>query len=116
MGWVKKAGVRSFKDKLLVIEDHPFIGSLLKEILAKAGYPHVDLCLGTQVALGALNISSYSLILLDHDLTEMKSFEVLQRLVAAQKTVVLLVDAGHVDTAVAASHCGAAEVLEKPLH
>ena len=105
------------KDKLLIIEGHPFIANLLKEILLKGGYFHVDLCPGTPDSLASLNLSPYSLIFLDQSLEGVNGLELLQKIHSlAQTLVLMLVDEGHVDSAVGALRLGAADIIEKPLH
>lgn len=113
-----KGHMRSFKkEKLLIIEGHPFIANLLKEILLKSGYSYVDICPGTEASLASINLTPYSLILLDQALTEFIGFELLQRLHGAvQIPIMMLVDSGQVDDAVSALRLGAADILEKPLH
>ncbi|MDO8520129.1 MAG: sigma-54 dependent transcriptional regulator [Deltaproteobacteria bacterium] len=101
------------RDRLLIIEGHPFIASLLKEIFTKSGFSHVDIwhhSNGLQNSLG-----NYSLIVLDHSIPN--SLDVLQEIrQLSQLPVILLINDGAVSEAVVALRLGATEVVEKPVH
>ena len=75
----RKSGIKKLTDKqILVVEDHPFVGEILTELLTLFDHPsHVD---SGKEALKQIKQKRPNIILLDLSLPDMNGLEVARRL------------------------------------
>ncbi len=76
--------------KLLLVEDDPMVGELLKAALSEAGYG-VELCEDAECAELAIKLQSFDAIVLDIGLPDKSGLEVLKALRNAQSEVPVLI-------------------------
>lgn len=102
---------------VLVVDDEPDIGSLLKEILEDEGY-EVDVAENGQAAREARRARRPDLILLDIWMPDVDGITLLKEWSEEEATptpVIVMSGHGTVDTAVEATRLGAYDFIEKPL-
>ena len=103
--------------RTLLVEDDPFIGEALCQSLRDASYA-VDWVRDGKQAVGAANVESYSLILLDLGLPGLDGLEVLRQLrtrkVLAPVLIITARDA--FEDRIAGLDLGADDYLVKPFH
>ena len=103
--------------RVLVVDDEPYIGYLVKMVLNRRGY-EVVLALDAQEALSISQESSFDLFLLDIAMPGMNGFELCRRLRSlphiAQSPVVMLTARGDERAKVEALEAGAMEFMTKP--
>lgn len=76
--------------KLLLVEDDPMVGSLLKTALSEAGYA-VDLCVDAGCAEHAIRVQSFDVVILDIGLPDKSGLDVLKLLRRAHSEVPVLI-------------------------
>ncbi len=105
--------------RILVVDDNPFIGSLLRHGLSAEGY-EVAIAQDGREALAAVAETRPDLILLDLDLPHVSGDEVCRRLKAAPTTrfipVVMITAMGAFKNKLDAWDYGADDFLTKPFH
>ncbi|MGC8877105.1 response regulator transcription factor [Thermus sp.] len=102
--------------RLLLVEDDPRVGELVKETLEAEGYA-VDWAKSAEEGLGLLEAFPYDLAILDVMLPGMDGFALLRRLREASKLPVLMLTArGEVEDRVEGLEGGADDYLVKPFH
>ncbi len=101
--------------RILVIDDEPLIVKLLKHNLEKVGYSVLSAGNGRE-GLELLEEEQVDVVLLDIMMPEMDGMEVLRRLKAAERPlmVIMLTAKATIDTAVACMKEGAHDFLSKP--
>ena len=101
--------------RILVIDDEPLIVKLLKHNLEKVGYSVLSASNGRE-GLEVLEEEPVDIVLLDIMMPEMDGMEVLRRLKAAERPlmVIMLTAKATIDTAVACMKEGAHDFLSKP--
>ncbi len=101
--------------RILVIDDEPLIVKLLKHNLEKVGYSVLSAGNGRE-GLELLEEEPVDVVLLDIMMPEMDGMEVLRRLKAAERPlmVIMLTAKATIDTAVACMKEGAHDFLSKP--
>ncbi len=101
--------------RILVIDDEPLIVKLLKHNLEKVGYSVLSAGNGRE-GLEVLEEEAVDVVLLDIMMPEMDGMEVLRRLKAAERPlmVIMLTAKATIDTAVACMKEGAHDFLSKP--
>ena len=101
--------------RILVIDDEPLIVKLLKHNLEKVGYSVISAGNGRE-GLELLEEEQVDVVLLDIMMPEMDGMEVLRRLKAAERPlmVIMLTAKATIDTAVACMKEGAHDFLSKP--
>jgi len=101
--------------RILVIDDEPLIVKLLKHNLEKVGYSVLSAGNGRE-GLEVLEEEPVDVVLLDIMMPEMDGMEVLRRLKAAERPlmVIMLTAKATIDTAVACMKEGAHDFLSKP--
>ena len=103
--------------RVLIVDDEPYIGYLVKMVLSRRGYD-VVLALDAQEALSISQESSFDLFLLDIAMPGMNGFELCRRLRSfshiAQAPVVMLTARGDERAKVEALEAGAMEFMTKP--
>ncbi len=103
--------------RVLVVDDEPYIGYLVKMVLSRRGY-EVVLALNGEEALTISQERGFDLFLLDVAMPRMGGVELCRRLRnlphAAQTPVVMLTARGDERTKVEALEAGAAEFMTKP--
>lgn len=102
--------------KLLIVEDDPIQGEMLKGFLEGQGYESLTAQTGAQ-ALHQMEREPVWAVLLDHRLPDMNGDEVLARIKALNPMVraIMITAYGDVDTAVKVMKLGAIDFLEKPV-
>lgn len=102
--------------KVLVIEDDPIGGRLLRAILAPEGL-EVVIAADSQLGLALADSTSPDVVILDLRLPGVVGLEVLERLRASHPSlpVIMLTAFGEVQTAVQATKLGAFDYLTKPV-
>ncbi len=76
--------------KLLLVEDDPMVGNLLKTALGEAGY-NVDLCTDAECAELAMKLQSFDVVVLDIGLPDKSGLDLLKSLRRAQSEVPVLI-------------------------
>ena len=101
--------------RILVADDEKSIRLTIKQALSTQGYD-VNVAVDGSTALEKLEESPVDLLLLDIQMPGMDGIEVLQRAMAQQPSLkVIMVSAhGSIDNAVDAMKLGAADYLQKP--
>ena len=101
--------------RILVVDDEPLIVKLLKHNLEKVGYTVYSASNGRE-GLELLEAEPVDVVLLDIMMPEMDGMEVLRRLKAAERPlmVIMLTAKATIDTAVACMKEGAHDFLSKP--
>lgn len=101
--------------KILVVDDEPLIGELLKEILQRQGYEtHIAENGARGLALAQEN--GYDLIFTDMRMPDMTGIDLLKRLkeISPETIVVVMTAFGTIENAVEATRLGAFQYLLKP--
>ncbi|MCE9625694.1 MAG: sigma-54 dependent transcriptional regulator [Deltaproteobacteria bacterium] len=104
--------------KILVIDDHPEVLSLLRDLLAEEGQ-YAVLGASTQAeALELLQRHAFQLVISDLRLKNESGFDLLTRIRqdAPRVPVIIMTAYGSVDTAIEAIRLGAFDYIEKPFH
>jgi len=102
--------------KILIIDDEKAIRNSLREILEYEGY-QVEEAKDGKEGLGLLKENDYDLVFLDIKMPKMDGLEVLEKTLAADIDVPIILISGHgsTDTAVEAIRKGAFDYISKPL-
>ncbi|WP_243094683.1 response regulator transcription factor [Thermus thalpophilus] len=102
--------------RVLLVEDDPRVGELVREVLEAEGYA-VDWVTTGEEALGLLATFPYDLAVLDVMLPGMDGFALLRKLRGEQRLPVLMLTArGEVEDRVEGLEAGADDYLPKPFH
>ncbi|GAB5602277.1 quorum sensing response regulator transcription factor QseB [Thermus sp. FJN-A] len=102
--------------RLLLVEDDPQVGELVKETLEAEGYA-VDWAASAEEGLGLLEAFPYDLAILDVMLPGMDGFTLLRRMRPKWRLPVLMLTArGEVEDRVEGLEGGADDYLVKPFH
>jgi two-component system OmpR family response regulator/two-component system response regulator QseB len=102
--------------RILLVEDDPRVGELVRETLEEEGYA-VDWALSGEEALGLLEAFPYDLAVLDVMLGGMDGFALLRSLRERHRFPVLMLTArGEVEDRVEGLEGGADDYLTKPFH
>lgn len=106
------------RERILVVDDHPFVANLISEILTNAGFTHVDVTHDLETAAKKIDMTNYNLVLVDHFLGQGSGLDLLSYVLAKrpQLPVILMVEGGNVELAVDMMRQGSFDVLEKPIH
>src|SRR3990167_11050960 len=111
---------RTPKFSILVIDEHPFVSALLKDILEKGGYSSIDICPHYSEAETHFQSHKYDLVLIADDLKTGvgSSLDLLMKFIALNHRlpIIFMTETGAVERTVMAMRRGASFVLEKPLH
>lgn len=107
-----------YPEKILIVDDDPDVGPLLKEILETGGYSSVDFCQSVDEAVNKFYVNSYLLVITDYRLGKRSGLDLLEtvREHRPEVPVIMITGFGSVDLAVEAMKKGAFDFLEKPLH
>ena len=105
----------SYKYRIMVIEDEPDMAATIQTILVKAGY-HCSVYYDGQEALTALAEEEPHIILTDLKMPGMSGMQVLERVLADQPNMPVIIITGYatIDAAVEAMKKGASDFLAKP--
>lgn len=76
--------------KLLLVEDDPMVGGLLKTALGQAGY-NVDLCADAECAEHSMKVQTFDAVVLDIGLPDRSGLDLLKSLRRAQLEVPVLI-------------------------
>ncbi|MBI2338998.1 MAG: sigma-54-dependent Fis family transcriptional regulator [Deltaproteobacteria bacterium] len=103
---------------ILILDDDPRVGPVIKSILESAGYGPVDRCCSVDEAGAKLSADHYALVLADDQFSEKNGFDVIEKVRShsSEIPVVVITNLGSVDVAVSAMRRGAFDVIEKPFH
>ena len=102
--------------KILVVDDESTQRNMLKGFLEKQGYEVVVAANG-QESIQRFSESTFQLVLLDHQMPDLKGDEVLEKMKEINPLVraIMITAYGTVDTAVNVMKLGADDFLEKPV-
>lgn len=106
----------SSNGRIMIVDDDPSIGPLLKKILKTNGYSSVDCYQSDEEAMKRIDVDSFSLLIVDYRLGKKDGLDFLEK-VKVQKPevpVIIITGYGSVDLAVEAMKRGAFDFLEKP--
>ncbi len=103
-------------NRILIVDDEQSILETLSLILGHAGYA-VETCSEGFTAIDLVMENNYDLVLLDIKMPRMDGLEVLERIIAINPDLVIIMISGHgnIETAVESTKKGAYFFLEKPL-
>ena len=106
----------TYSDRILVVDDDPFVRESLREILEHHGYEVLEAGDG-KTALDILDQEPLELLLLDLQLPRVSGMEVLRQVADRQLDirVVIISGEGSIPTAVRTMKLGAYDFIEKPL-
>ena len=104
--------------KILVVDDHPMIRNIIKDILAKLGYANVQDAENGMQAIQKLKAEKFDLIFLDWNMPVMQGIDVLRELrkiPAYKDTPVIMVTAeAEKEKVIAAIKEGVTDYIVKP--
>lgn len=106
------------RERVLVVDDHPFVGHLLKAVLNRYGYQAVDLCRDPQEALNRSASRNYAVAFVDLMLNGKSGLDLFDQIHARHPDlpVVMMTEGNLMDVALESIRRGAYHILEKPLH
>lgn len=111
------------KDDVLIIEDSPAIGKLLKNYLEKLGYTQIHICVsgntGIETFKDLVNLEKYPIVLLDYVLPDMDARSIFTQIIEIQPNtrVILETATGKDDEGIMELiQLGVYQYLEKPIH
>jgi len=106
---------RSTEGRLLIVDDEPFIRSMLIRAFSFLGY-HAEEAVSGEEALILLKIRLYDVMILDLNLPDLNGVEVMQKACKIQPELLIIVLTGNasLDSAVAAIKSDAIDYLYKP--
>ena len=106
------------RERVLVVDDHPFVGYLLKSVLNRYGYQAVDLCRDPQEALNRSSSRHYAVAFVDMMLNGKSGLELFDQIHSRHPDlpVVMMSENSLMDIALESIRRGAYHILEKPLH
>lgn len=104
-------------EKILIVDDDPNIGMLLKKFLTKKNYQSEAVMSGSEALIKAQE-QEFDLILCDYKLPDYEGIEILQKLKALNPRTEIIIITGYSDvrTAVQTLKEGAADYVTKPLY
>jgi DNA-binding response OmpR family regulator len=83
------------RQRILVVEDDPLIRRVNTEVLTYSGY-HVDAAADGAAAWDALQLNNYDLLVTDNHMPKVTGVELLQRILAANMTLPVIMATGAV--------------------
>ncbi len=103
-------------ESVLIVDDEEIIRESLSFVLAKEGYRVAEASNGRE-AVQRLKEQSFSLVLTDLEMPEMKGIELLEHIsrTSPETLVVIITAYGSIDTAIAALRQGAVDYILKPV-
>lgn len=108
----------TYKESILIVDDHPMIRTLLKEIFQGQGYTSVHACATADEAWQQFNVLKPHLVFIDYDLKETHALDMVTRMLnhTPEVAIIMMMDHPSVHHAVEATKRGCYDVLEKPLN
>ncbi|MFG0211952.1 response regulator transcription factor [Brevibacillus porteri] len=104
-------------DKLLLVDDEQGLLDMLKYLLTKEGFQHIQLATNAKEALRYVNEWTYDLIVLDIMLPDMDGFELCRRLREVTKVPILFLSAKTMDIdKIMGLTIGADDYITKPFN
>jgi len=108
--------MRTNSVKILVVDDDPDTGEVMRFLLAKEGFL-VEMTTSPRAALDMLRENQFHILILDLVMPEMSGIEVLERVRQSDKDLAVIVVTGYpsVETAVASLKGGVCDYVSKPV-
>jgi two-component system response regulator AtoC len=104
--------------KILVVDDHPEVLSLLSDLLEEEGHYTVHNARSIEEAMALFQKHSFELVITDLRLKSESGFELMKQIHQEVPSIpiIIMTAYGSVDTAIEAIRAGAFDYIEKPFH